>query len=97
MGRRKAAEERVVVVLCVSGRATVHIFRLASCGGVQLAMARKRQRVERLEKVACAFLVCFVSPACHDGHFSAVSGIPRETKWHVTLKGDDGRLSNKEK
>jgi hypothetical protein len=76
-----------VVSLCVSRCTTAHDIWLVSRGSGRLALARKRQRLERLEKVARAFLVRFVSLAGHDGHFSAVPSVPRETKWHTT-KGE---------
>jgi hypothetical protein len=79
----KAARD-CVVSLCVSRRTTVHDICLVSRGSGRLALARKRQRLERVEKVARAFLVCFISLACHDGHFTAGPSLPRETKWHAT-------------
>lgn len=41
-------------------------------GGIRLLLARERQCIERLDKIACTFLVCFVLPVCHDDEMGSL-------------------------
>ena len=45
---------------------------VGSGGGIRPLLARERKRIERLDKIACTFLVCFVLPVCHDDEMSSL-------------------------